>query len=225
MEKESDKIVLSHDEFLRLYKEHENDNTLKEWLNKQGLTEEEGLEKYFLLKRKKRRKFISKWSLKIFIPLLIFICCGAILGNTIQIMINHNSQNNPPISTPVTSKYDYADVKILTINDSEIFNRTEEFYLVYLYGNNCSVCNEIKDTVIDFALNSGYRLYFTNDVSKLKKVDSVDESRNGSLGKSKAEDLCYLGTPTMYVINKKQVVEVLIGGGEITQSIEENNAK
>jgi len=45
----------------------------------------------------------------------------------------------------------------------EIFDRREGTYLVYLYSPTCSICNSIKDTVLEFAdTYEKYNMYFFN---------------------------------------------------------------
>lgn len=186
--------------------------------NEKEMTPEE-YETMYEQKRSKRGKFFGKWSLRILGCLFLLITLIAVPVNIFQLDFSNlfNGNNSQQINN-----YTYSDVAEYAILEEDIFEQKEEFYLVYVYKNSCSICEQIKPTVLNFAINSGYRMYFVNTSNLMQSCDSAEISKNNSVGTNDVRKLYLYGTPTIFAINQGSVHEVLIGGNEITNSLNKN---
>ncbi len=62
--------------------------------------------------------------------------------------------------TTTTTGLNYEMFNYISDYD-EIFDRREGDYLVYIYSDTCSICDTIKDTVLEFAdTYTGHMIYF-----------------------------------------------------------------
>jgi len=64
--------------------------------------------------------------------------------------------------TTTTKGLDYSDFDYIT-DYSEVFNRREGDYLVYIYQDNCAACIRLKTDFLNFANQyTDYNIYFYN---------------------------------------------------------------
>ncbi len=65
-------------------------------------------------------------------------------------------------TTTTSTGLDYSDFDYIT-DYSEVFNRREGDYLVYVYQTNCAACTRLKSEILNFANEySDYNIYFYN---------------------------------------------------------------
>lgn len=120
---------------------------------------------------------------------------------------------------------DYNDYKV--INKGEMFTQSETMYLVYVYQNDDTRCETIKNEVFDFIesreeKNAKYGVYLLNDVSDFIKVESHEEAKARSLTQNETNKICFYEVPTMYAICDKKIMSVYAGINEIRHAIEIN---
>lgn len=116
------------------------------------------------------------------------------------------------------SQSKYSDFNAVT--NETLFSQTEDEYAVYVYGENCSKCNDIKETVftyihtqqtsqkdllpiylLDAEKYSTYLKSYQYD-SSLSEEENYQKCFELSKDCSKTEDLYLSGTPTLYFIKK-----------------------
>ena len=110
-----------------------------------------------------------------------------------------------------TERFEYS-----TIKEDEIFNRTEENYLVYFYRDNCSWCNKIKDGVLAYLYKqtlpqfSGsrkvYALNLTEGGSKASIFRTYNEDNGDGDGSFKATGLTDISE--MYISSTPALIEI-----------------
>lgn len=112
-------------------------------------------------------------------------------------------------------EYDYEDVSELTICWKDIFSIDSKEYYAYIYSETCGHCNEIKQTVISYALANYGNLYFVS----FSKDIPITSDRTSVLEKDKVEDLAIIGTPSMFLIINHVVKENYVGKKEIVKTL------
>ena len=121
------------------------------------------------------------------------------------------------ISDSVSSEivYDYSDVSHLTIGWSEILNQQEERYFVYVYSTQCGHCKEIKQDVIKEALSGNKKIYF---IAYTKDIPIITNALN-NIGVDNYEKLGIIGTPTLFEIDNRIVVDCYTGSEAIITTL------
>ena len=111
-------------------------------------------------------------------------------------------------------EYDYSDINHLKICWDEILSQIQVSYFVYIYSETCGHCKEIKQQVIDYALNhDGF--YFVSYNNRIPIID--DESF--VVGKSNINELGIVGTPTLFLIEEHIVKENIVGKNNIIATL------
>ncbi|MGM9874098.1 MAG: hypothetical protein ACI31G_04195 [Bacilli bacterium] len=109
--------------------------------------------------------------------------------------------------------HSYEEVKDYFITFDEIFLKEEYSYYVYFFSYQCVHCNNIKNEVIEYALNeNNERIYFIHFESDFPRCDDIHFSL---VGINKIEDVCLVGTPSLLEIKDKQISEYRLGEEEV----------
>ena len=111
--------------------------------------------------------------------------------------------------------YDYSDVAHLMIEWSDILNQEEEQYFGYVYSNQCGHCREIKQDVIKAALKGEKKIYFINYT---KDIPIITNASN-NIGVDDYEKLGISGTPTLFEIEKRIVIDCYTGSEAIITTL------
>lgn len=109
-------------------------------------------------------------------------------------------------ATKVTHEYEDFDA----ITDfSEVLKQDEDKYLIYYYSESCGYCQQIKDTVLDFAFEN-------NADMKVYLVDAynVEGDTNPFEG---------LGTPSMFVVEDGAITATFRGASDIPNALGDIN--
>ena len=104
----------------------------------------------------------------------------------------------------------YSEVKDYELVWEAMFDVDLPNYFVYFYSPTCSHCNEIKNFMIEKALDRG-NIYFV-------KASSKDQITNDPKKQKYAEnpgDIWILGHPTMIKILNKRCIKYLTGTAQI----------
>lgn len=106
--------------------------------------------------------------------------------------------------------HEYFEVTELTINWADILIQNNDTYYVYIYSQNCTHCQELKNYMIETALKRD-DIFFVRGTSK----DTIKTDVSTSIGATKTEDICILGYPSLLEISEKTVVKNVAGKAKI----------
>lgn len=111
-------------------------------------------------------------------------------------------------------QYDYSDVEEKKIEWNELFSIEKESYLVYIYSPTCGHCNEIKQSVIEFALQSDdfYFVLFAKEINVGNHIEN-------SIGADNIDEVVILGTPTLLVIRNHVLTDNIAGSSTILTTL------
>lgn len=146
-----------------------------------------------------------KKILKLFIIVPILFSAGCDLKTEEKEDI-HYTIEDVPVS------HDYSEVKEFEIEFNEIFTPNLDCYFVYFYSINCNHCQELKDFMIEKALERN-DIYFVKASNKVPLEDDVLYT----IGAGKTEDIAILGYPSMLKIEHHIVTKNVAGQIAIKQ--------
>ncbi len=142
----------------------------------------------------------------VFIPMFTLLCLAGCSSNT---------------STQISVKryHDYDEIIDRTILWMELLNQEEDFYYSYVYSPRCGHCNDIKQDVIEFALNheSFYFIEFTSDIL-------ITDNPSTTIGETDIEKVAIVGTPTLFEIYNKQIKANIAGSKNILATLTNHNS-
>ena len=93
---------------------------------------------------------------------------------------------------------------------SECLSQEEAHYLVYLYSETCSSCNQIKGDVVAFANSNVVKTYFV-DTAKPENTIQKCSAEEVEVGVSDVADLYIVGTPTLIEVRDGATVSNVAG--------------
>ena len=107
-------------------------------------------------------------------------------------------------------EHDYAEVADKEIKWDQLFLIEESQYLVYFYSPSCSHCREIKNQIIDYALDNDnfYFIKYSDEVVVSPEIKST-------IGATSIDDVSILGTPSLIEILDGVLIYNLAGTKEI----------
>ena len=111
--------------------------------------------------------------------------------------------------------YDYADVRDYFIKWEEILSIDKEHYYAYVFSFSCGHCKEIKQDILTKVIEDGWNIYFIEYESDIPIVDSSVPY----VGVSNYQELGIIGTPTLFEISNKIVVDRFTGSKEIITTL------
>ena len=92
-----------------------------------------------------------------------------------------------------------------------MFSVNYKQYFVYFYSLGCHHCNELKNDIIEFALNGQEHIYFIQESIDFVISDNIDNT----IGISSIENMAILGFPSLVYINNSRVMENIGGISKI----------
>ena len=111
--------------------------------------------------------------------------------------------------------HDYSEVVDRTILWEETFNQEPYSYYCYIYSKTCSHCQEIKDIVIDYALNHA-DFYFIEYNKSIPVFNDVSRT----IGATDTEHAGILGTPTLYYLINNTLIENIAGSQNVVKKLQ-----
>ena len=129
---------------------------------------------------------------------------SCVINNTKSTTINSESTNYETI-------HDYSEISDKKINWNEMFSVNYKQYFVYFYSLGCHHCNELKNDIIEFALNGQEHIYFIQESIDFVISDNIDNT----IGISSIENMAILGFPSLVYINNSRVMENIGGISKI----------
>ena len=121
------------------------------------------------------------------------------------------SQNN---ATILIEDHDYNEVSDYELLWDTMFDVDSAFYYVYFYSLTCNHCDEIKNYMIEKALERG-NIYFIKSTSR----DQLTTDQNKSKNAENPEDIWILGYPSLITISNKKCTKNLAGISQIKQEL------
>ena len=106
-------------------------------------------------------------------------------------------------------EHSYAEVSDKIITYDQGFSIDEEDHFLYFYQETCHSCEEIKDEVIDFALNVSSHFYFITATESIPHNYSYQDI-NKTIGSSDVNDLFVGVTPQLVVIKEGKIEKNII---------------
>lgn len=124
--------------------------------------------------------------------------------------LQKEQEQTATVDVPEITHHNYFEVDDKTITWQNAFNIDQSDYFIYCYSPTCSHCSEIKDLMIETALQRD-NLYFVKSSEKDVIVSDVSKS----IGATKPEEIVILGYPTIVEIKNKILVKNKAGKTEI----------
>ena len=138
-----------------------------------------------------------------------------VLGLLVACNFNQQTENNnfyEPVE--VKSDHNYEEIKEYEIMRETMFDVGVVSYYVYFYSTTCNHCDEIKNFMIEKALERK-DIYFVKGSSK----DKITNNEKLLIGAENPENFYILGYPTLALIRNKKCVKNLAGITKIQQEL------
>ena len=119
------------------------------------------------------------------------------------------SCGTPEESSSGYPEHEYAEVADLMITYEQYFTISENEHFIYFFQDTCHSCQEIKNEVIDFALNKYAEIYFVYATEEIPSHYTYEEI-NQSLGSNKIEDVFVRVTPQLVLIKDGKIEKNII---------------
>lgn len=113
------------------------------------------------------------------------------------------------VSSSSYAEHSYEEISELTITYDQSFTISENPHYVYFYQETCHNCEDIKNEVIDFALNKYAELYFVV-ASEAIPHNYTFEEINQTLGSSDVNDVFVGVTPQLAFIKNGKIEKNII---------------
>lgn len=119
---------------------------------------------------------------------------------------NSSSEDDPIIPT-----HDYNEVSEKFITWENVLSNNKKHYYVYCFSRVCKYCEEMKNEVIDIALNNAPNIYFCNgnDIV-IKDIDPI-----GTIGIRDVNYLFIRGYPSLIEIENNTVNAHYLGRNKV----------
>ena len=110
--------------------------------------------------------------------------------------------------------HEYSEVSDYELTRETIFDVDEDNYYVYIYSTTCTHCEELKNYIIEKALNRG-DIYFVKGSSK----DQVTTDSKKLIGAENPGDIYILGYPSLLLISNYKCTKNLAGSPQIKSEL------
>ena len=114
----------------------------------------------------------------------------------------------------VKTQREYEEVLDYQLLLETTFDVESENYYVYFYSLSCTHCNEIKNYIIEKALERK-DIYFIKGTSK----DKITTDTKKLIGAENPEDIWLLGYPSLLLISNKKCTKNLAGEQQIKNEL------
>ena len=113
-------------------------------------------------------------------------------------------------SSEITS-YEYSDFSERFIEWTNLLSLEDEKYYGYVFSYTCGHCVEIKQDILSAIKEMNWNIYLIEFTYEIPILASDSEYR----GITNIDDLGIVGTPTLFYIENKTVIERYTGSREI----------
>ena len=128
-----------------------------------------------------------------------------------------NNANESSYEEIESIQYDYQDVEDSHIIWDELLNFDDQ-YLVYIYSVTCGHCNQIKQDILSFYFLNKVTMYFVSYDKSIPVISSPETN----IGKGNIEEIGIAGTPTLFEIKDKIIINCFTGTNEIIHTLTNN---
>ena len=108
----------------------------------------------------------------------------------------------------------YSEVSEYELTWEAIFDVNEDQYYVYVYSTTCSHCDELKNYIVEKALQRE-DVYFIKGTSR----DQITSDSSKLIGAQKSDDVWILGYPSLLKISSQKVTKNLAGVNQIKSEL------
>ena len=121
-------------------------------------------------------------------------------------------------NSSVYDEHSYDEVNNLLITYDQSFSISENDHYIYFYSDTCHSCQEIKNEVIDFALNEYAEMYFVIATIEIPHNYGPDEFVQ-TLGSNNIDDVWMGVTPQLAFIKNGKIEKNITGTINIEQEL------
>ncbi len=150
-----------------------------------------------------------------FIQLISILSFQSCSSQNSQIL-SSNSLSSASLSSDPETSHTYDEVKNKHIYWSNIFTRSEDAYLVYIYSTTCSHCNAIKNDVIEYSLTLAIPMYFIVSSPEILIDQKIALNQNVT----SLDDLAIKGYPSLLYLVDHTVMINIAGERGILDTLE-----
>lgn len=111
-------------------------------------------------------------------------------------------------------EHNYSEVSDFELTWETIFDVGEENYYVYFYSLTCSHCEELKNFIVETALERG-DVYFVKGTSK----DQITNDPKKAIGAENPGEIWILGYPSLLKITNQKCAKYLVGITQIKSEL------
>ena len=111
-------------------------------------------------------------------------------------------------------EHNYSEVSEYELTWEAIFDVNEDQYYVYVYSTTCSHCDELKNYIVEKALQRE-DVYFIKGTSR----DQITSDSSKLIGAQKSDDVWILGYPSLLKISSQKVTKNLAGVNQIKSEL------
>ena len=111
-------------------------------------------------------------------------------------------------------EHNYSEVSDYELTWETIFDVSEENYYVYFYSLTCSHCEELKNFIVEAALERG-DVYFVKGTSK----DQITNDSKKTIGAENPGEIWILGYPSLLKITNQKCTKNLVGNTQIKSEL------
>ena len=141
---------------------------------------------------------------------ILFLSFAVLAGCSLQ-----EKQSETPVDEVVIPiSHEYSEVSDYELTWQTMFDVDEEHYYVYIYSTTCTHCEELKNYIIEKALNRG-DIYFVKGSSK----DQVTTDSKKLIGAENPGDIYILGYPSLLLISNHKCTKNLAGSSQIKSEL------
>ena len=111
-------------------------------------------------------------------------------------------------------EHNYSEASEYELTWEAIFDVNEDQYYVYVYSTTCSHCDELKNYIVEKALQRE-DVYFIKGTSR----DQITSDSSKLIGAQKSDDVWILGYPSLLKISSQKVTKNLAGVNQIKSEL------
>ena len=137
-----------------------------------------------------------------------FLILGSVLCSACTFQKEIAQLKSEDIIVPI--EHEYTEVSDYELTWESIFDVDETRYYVYFYSSTCSHCAELKNYIIENALNRG-DIYFVKGTSK----DQLTNDSKKLIGAEIPGDFYIFGYPSLALISNKKCTKNMAGVSQI----------
>ena len=114
----------------------------------------------------------------------------------------------------IPTSHDYSEVSDYELTWDSIFDVMDERYYVYIYSTTCTHCGELKNYIIEKALDRG-DIYFVKGSSK----DQLTSDSKKLINAENPGDIYILGYPSLLLISNHKCTKNVAGSNQIKSEL------